>query len=335
MINNEINSNIENVSSVNPSTKDERENVVNKKKTSQPIELVDSDKIQSPEDEFLRETEKSTLDSMPKKQTLDEIIAKNLNQAVEQIFDFAQKSSDGSIIKKYASKLKEIIQNKQLILTDIPEEQVAGRAIKNEDNTDTILIDNHDSFSNFNPQKLLKTLLHELRHTMETDNLNSRAEEKEAEVSAGRLAEQITGEPQEDVDIEEWLDSGYKLYAEASPGTYNIPQNTGFSVWYKPEDVQMDEKENKLLIKSAPQEKMDGAIIEDYVEFGDKKDENGNPFPVSAKRVIKDSSGNIISTFDYGRYDYQKREFTNNTTIYLEQKKLEANSKNEKNMGLV
>ena len=229
--------------------------------------------------------------------------------------------------------MRELVANNNLILTDIPDENVAGRAIKNSDMSDTILIDNHDSFSNFNPDNVVKTLLHELRHTMETDNLNSKAEEVEAELSANELTAKITGTSPKEINIEQWINEGYRLYPEASPGTYNIPQNTGFTIDYKPEEVIMDEKENKLLIKSAPQDNMDGAVIEDYVEFGDKKDENGNPFPVSAKRVIKDKSGQIISTFDYGEYDYVKREFTNRAEVYFKQKTL-GNKPKDITMGL-
>ena len=232
--------------------------------------------------------------------------------------------------------MRELVANNNLILTDIPDENVAGRAIKNSDMSDTILIDNHDSFSNFNPNNMVKTLLHELRHTMETDNLNSKAEEVEAELSANELTAKITGTSPKEINIEQWINEGYRLYPEASPGTYNIPQNTGFTVAYKPEEVIMNENENKLLIKSAPQDNMDGAVIEDYVEFGDKKDENGNPFPVSAKRVIKDKSGQIISTLDYGEYDYTKREFTNRAEVHFKQKALENKSKDNKinKMGL-
>lgn len=300
------------------------------------IKLVDDDTIPSSEDEFRRVQEEMLSKSEQPKQTYAELVAKNLEQAVTKILDYADKFPQDSIIQKYAQKLRELVANNNLILTDIPDENVAGRAIKNSDMSDTILIDNHDSFSNINPDNMVKTLLHELRHTMETDNLNSKAEEVEAELSANELTAKITGTSPKEINIESWINEGYSLYPEASPGTYNIPQNTGFTVAYKPEEVVMDEKENKLLIKSAPQDNMDGAVIEDYVEFGDKKDENGNPFPVSAKRVIKDKSGQIISTFDYGEYDYVKREFTNRAEVHFKQKALENKSKDNKflKMGL-
>lgn len=298
------------------------------------IKLVDDGTIPSSKDEFQSTQEEKLSEFEPPEQTYAEIVAKNLEQAITKILDYADKFPQDSIIQKYAQKLRELVANNNLILTDIPDEN--GRAIKNSDMSDTILIDNHDSFSNFNPDNVVNTLLHELRHTMETDNLNSKAEEVEAELSANELTAKITGTSPKEINIESWINEGYRLYPEASPGTYNIPQNTGFTVAYKPEEVVMDEKENKLLIKSAPQDNMDGAVIEDYVEFGDKKDENGNPFPVSAKRVIKDKSGQIISTFDYGEYDYVKREFTNRAEVHFKQKSLENKSKDNKfsKMGL-
>ena len=300
------------------------------------IKLVNDDTIPSSEDEFQRTQEEVLSKVEQPKQTFADIVSKNLEQAVAKILEYAEQFPQDSKIQMYAAKLREIISHKQLILTDIPDENVSGRALKNEDMSDTILIDNSDSFLNFKKNGILHTLLHELRHTMETDDLNSKAEEIEAELSANELTAKITGTLPEELNIERWINEGYRLYPEASPGTYNIPQNTGFTVAYKPEEVVMDEKENKLLIKSAPQDNMDGAVIEDYVEFGDKKDENGNPFPVSAKRVIKDKSGQIISTFDYGEYDYVKREFTNRAEVHFKQKALENKSKDNKflKMGL-
>ena len=259
----------------------------------------------------------------PQTDTIQTVIANNLNKAVKQLFDFAEKHKDDKIIQKYASKLKEIINNKKLILTNIDDDNVAARAIKNDDNTDTILIDNYDSVSNFESNgSILKTLLHELRHTMETDDINSKAEELEAETMSRELFAQITGQPADMSNLSEWLESGYRLYAEASPGTYNIPQNEGIAVWYKPEEVKMNDKDNVLIIKSSPQEKMNGMIIEDYVKFGEQKDEKGNSLPVSAQRVIKNQKGEIISTSDYGEYDFKKRKF-NYSKIYIEQKRME------------
>ena len=43
----------------------------------------------------------------PKTDTIQTVIANNLNKAVKQLFDFAEKHKDDKIIQKYASKLKE------------------------------------------------------------------------------------------------------------------------------------------------------------------------------------------------------------------------------------
>ena len=331
MVDNKIEKN-QTDSSITYSLREKRSSILSQQ-LNKNIKLVNDDKIPSPEDEFRRVQEEMLSKSEQPKQTYAELVAKNLEQAVTKILEYADKFPQDSIIQKYAQKLRELVANNNLILTDIPDENVAGRAIKNSDMSDTILIDNHDSFSNFNPDNVVKTLLHELRHTMETDNLNSKAAEVEAELSANELTAKITGTSPKEINIEQWINEGYRLYPEASPGTYNIPQNTGFTIDYKPEEVVMDEKENKLLIKSAPHDNMDGVVIEDYVEFGDKKDENGNPFPVSAKRVIKDKSGQIISTLDYGEYDYTKREFTNRAEVYFKQKTL-GNKPKDITMGL-
>ena len=249
----------------------------------------------------------------------EQIVENNLNEAVEKILSYAKAHPEDAVIQKYAQKLNEIVSAGKLILTDIEDSGVAGRANKDADGGDTVLIDNHDSMQNLTSEYLLRTLLHELRHTVETDNINSKAEEVETERTARELADKIGGKHRwGEVSLSEFEES-YRIYAEASPGTYNIPENTGIAVWYKPKDVTM--KDNKLVIKSDAQPDLKGAIIEDHVQFGEQKDENGNPFPISATRVIKDKDGKIISTIDYGKYDSKKRQF-DYYKVHMEQIKL-------------
>ena len=250
----------------------------------------------------------------------EQIVENNLNDAVEMIFAYAKQHTEDTMVQKLSEKLREIQANGKLILTDIESGGVAGRAIKNDDGTDTILIDNRDSMSNLTTEYLLHTLLHELRHTLETDNINSRAEEVEAESVSRELADKITGKKRFEPSLSEF-EKSYGILAQASPGTYNIPQNTGIAVWYKPDDVTMDDNTHTLTIRSGQQEDLKGAVIEDKVQFGTQKDENGNPIPVSAQRIIKDKEGNIISTVDYGEYNTKKKQF-NYFKVYQEQIKL-------------
>ena len=262
----------------------------------------------------------------------NQIVENNLKQAVDKIIEYAQNNPNDETIQKYATKLKELVASGNVKLVDIKDSAVAGRANKNDAGTDSILIDNHDSINNLNPDYLLQTLLHELRHTMETDKINSKAEELEAETTAREFAKKISGNTLFNTPIDDWIQM-YNVYADASPGTCNIPENTGIAVWYKPEDVTM--KDNILSIKSSPQEDLQGATIEDNVQFGDEKDENGKSYPISAKRIIKNSSGEIIQTIDYGEYDKKERKF-NYQKVYFEQVKMKNNSIKSKimNFGL-
>lgn len=261
----------------------------------------------------------SKTDNTSDKTVSEQIIENNLNEAVEMIYTYAQQHPDDATIQKFASKLKEIKDNGKLILTNIEPAGVAGRAIKNEDGSDTLLIDNRDSMNNLTAEYLLQTLLHELRHTMETDDLNSKAEEVEAETISRELADKISGTKRYEEPLSYFAQS-YNGYAEASPGTYNIPQNTGIAVWYKPQEVTMDEN-NNLVIKSDPQPDLNGATIEEHVQFGNQKDENGNPIPVSAQRIIKDANGEVIFSMDYGEYNLKKRAF-DYFKMHMEQIKL-------------
>lgn len=248
----------------------------------------------------------------------EQIIENNLNQAVEKILKYSEDHPEDTDIQKYADKLREIISKGNLKLTDISDTGVSGRAIKDE-NGDTILIDNHESIKNLNSQNLLQTLLHELRHTLETDDINSKAEELEAETTSRELADKISAKKGFYGSLSQFT-KGYAGYAEASPGTYNIPENTGIAFWYKPQEVTM--KENKLVVRSGEQEKLKGAYIEDQIQFGTEKDESGKQIPVSAVRVIKDKDGKIIFSMDYGKYDNKTKAF-DYKNIYFEQKKLE------------
>lgn len=252
----------------------------------------------------------------------EQIIENNLKIACDLIMAYTNFPDEE--LAKYAKKLSEIVANNNLKLTDIDASGVNGRAVKNEQGLDEILIDNHDSIRNLSVGYLVQTLLHELRHTMEKDTLNSKAEEVEAEETARRLAEKITGQITFNESIANFA-KGYNGYAEASPGTYSIPQNTGISVWYKPAEVTMTE-DNNLIIKSDMQKDLDNMFIEDHVKFGKEKDEDGDAYPVSAECFIKDKDGNIIHKFDYGDYDPQKRSF-NYFKVHLEITKLKNKQK--------
>ena len=266
-------------------------------------------------------------DKTSDKTTSEQIIENNLKQATEMIFEYAKKHPDDSTIQGIAKKLKELTDRGKIILTDIKGRGIAGQANRDSDNTDIVLIENHDSAGNLSPDYLLRTLLHELRHTMETDDINSKAEEVEAETFSRAYAELITERPQFYESIT-WFEKGYGGYATASPGTYNIPENTGLAIWYKPNEVSMDEN-NKLVITSDAQADLNGAIIEDHVQFGDQKDENGNPIPTSAQRIIKDSEGKVIFSMDYGEYNIKKKAF-NYFNMYMEQIKLKQQMNPEK-----
>ena len=89
---------------------------------------------------------------------------------------------------------------------------------------------------------------------------------------------------------------------------------------------------NELVIKSDLQKDMGNVYIEDHVQFGDKKDNEGNPLPISAKCIIKDSEGNVLQEYDYGSYDEQTRSF-NYHSIYFKQAKLKINNTNFTNFG--
>lgn len=264
----------------------------------------------------------SKTDASSSKTVSEQIVENNLNQALEQIFAYAQQHPEDETIQKFANKLKELQANNKIILTNIEDTEIAGRAIKNDDGTDTILIDNRDNMKNLTPEYLLQTLLHEVRHTLETDDINSKAEEIEAEIVSRELADKISGKKRFENPIS-YFERGYTGYAEASPGTYNIPENTGIAVWYKPDEVTMDDQNNTLVIKSGAQDDLKGAVIEDHIQFGDKKDESGNPIPTSATRIIKDKDGNVIFTMDYGEYNTKKKSFDYHK-IYMEQIKLKS-----------
>ena len=241
------------------------------------------------------------------KSASEQIVQNNLNKAVAMIFEYVKNNPDDLVVQKYANKLRELISDGRIKLVDIPDQGVAGLAVKDKNGKDEILIENHDSVRHLSVNYVLQTLLHELRHSMEKDDVNSKAEELEAEQTARELQKRISGKEIYNCKINNFL-KGYAGYAEASPGTSQIPQNTGIAVWYKPLEIAMDEN-NKLVIKSDLQKEMGNVYIEDHVQFGDKKDDEGNPLPVSAKCIIKDSDGNVIKEYDYGKYNEKMRRF--------------------------
>lgn len=262
---------------------------------------------------------KKNINTKSNKPEGEQIIENNLKEVIEEIYKFAKDNPEDVELQKYVKKLDKIIKSKGLITTDIEGVGIAGQANKDKKGKDIILIDNNDSISSLNKGELLKTLLHELRHTFETDNINSKAEELEAETSARKLASKIDKRPRYDEPLSNFI-STYNSYAEFSPGTGNIPKNIGIAFWYKPKDVKMND--NMLVIKSESQANLKGSHIEDSVQFGKQKDENGNLIPISAKRDVIDTNGKVIFSIDYGKYDIQKKSF-NYFKVKKEQQKFE------------
>jgi len=259
------------------------------------------------------------------KSTSEQIVENNLKDAIAKIYAYAEAHKDNEKIQKIANKLKELEQSGGLKLTDIEDPGIAGRANRDFDTQkDEILIDNHDSMSNLTSEYLLQTLLHEVSHTLEGDRLNSRAEEVEAESVARDLAKKISGKVLFNVSISEF-EKAYSILPEASPGTYNIPENAGIVTWYKPAEVKMDDKNNVLIIKSLPQADLDNATIEEQVQYGTEKDANGNPLPISATHLVKNESGEIIYSVDYGEYNKESRSFNNIQVKALHNKHFKTN----------
>ena len=259
------------------------------------------------------------------KTVTEQIFENKLNETVDLIFKYAQEHPEDATLQKYASKLKEIKDSGNLILTNIEMDGVVALAQKGADGIDSILVDNRDIENIELTDELLQTILHELRHTMENDSINSKAEEIKAEKVSIELANKILGKETDEIMLDLHLTDfirSYKGYAEASPGTFNIPENTGIAVWYWPNEVTMDEN-NRLTIRSNSLRSLDGAVIEDHVQFGDQKDENGNPLPVSAQRIITDKNGNVIFSRDYGDYDPEKKSF-DYFHMYTEQRGLKG-----------
>ncbi|MCQ2740322.1 MAG: hypothetical protein MJ237_08900 [bacterium] len=241
----------------------------------------------------------------------EQIIENNLKQAITQIYAYAENHKDNELIQKLSNKLKQIEKAGGIKLMDIADSGVAGRAERNQNTgEDTILIDNHDSIKNLTPEYLIQTLLHELRHTIEIDRLNSKAEEVEAETLSMDLAKEITGKFIFNGSLSEF-EKSYSWLPEASPGTYNIPENTGIVTYYKPEEVKINEDNTVLIIKSSPQADLDGATIEEQIQFGTEKDEQGNVIPISATHIVRDANGDIIYSSDYGEYDKKSHSFNN------------------------
>lgn len=259
-------------------------------------------------------------DPTSSKSITEQIIDNNIKEAALQILDYADKHPENTKIQVYVRKLEEMIMNDSLIGLDIEHENAAGQNLSASADIpyNAIIIDNRDQLHNLSTRNVLKTLLHELGHAISGDDLDSIAEEIMVETNAIELAKEISGKDAFEVSIEKWA-SQYKGYPIASPGTYNIPLNAGITTKYEPQEVSMED--NKLTIKSKPDE--NGNITEDHVVFGTQKDNDGNPIPVSAQRVIVNSSGETIFSVNYGEYDTIKKAFNDRGLVQLQQYKFE------------
>lgn len=265
----------------------------------------------------------SQTDPNSSKTTTEQIIDNNIKQAITQILEYAEQHPENTRVQEYAKKLKEMLAQNSIIGTDVEHQDSVGQHLSASEDAPNgkILIDNRDQFNNFNPRNVLKTILHELGHAISGDDLDSVAEEVMVESIARELALEISGEEVFEYSME-YFASQYKGYPMASPGTHNIPKNAGIATQYVPQEVTM--KDNVLTIRAETDEK--GNRVEDYITYGDRKDADGNPLPVSAKRVIVNQSGEIVFSADYGEYDSTKRAFKNAGLVKLKQMSFEGNT---------
>lgn len=65
-------------------------------------------------------------------------------------------------------------------------------------------------------------------------------------------------------------------------------------------------------------------LLNEIVVNGTKTDVDGNPLPVSAKRVIINSSDEEVFSADYGKYDNIRKTFTKIAMVDLKQQKFEG-----------
>lgn len=255
-------------------------------------------------------------DPNSEKSTTEQIIDNNIKDVCAQILDYAEQHPDDELVQQYANELKTLLDNNGVIGTNVVEKHAIGEHLAADSlhPKGSILIDNHDRLNNLDKRILLNTILHELGHAITNDNLDSFAEEHDVESIARELALEISGQEIFHESMEEFI-SAYKGLPVASPGTYNIPLNAGITTKYEPQEVIMED--NILTIRSGVNE--DGNRVEDHVTFGTETDDNGNPLPVSAERVIIDAEGKTIFSMEYGDYNKLKKAFNDRAKVDVKQ----------------
>lgn len=198
---------------------------------------------------------------------------------------------------------------------DLGNEYALGEHIaRSEKNPEMIFIDNHYQIRNLNPRNVMKALLHELGHAISGDDLDSRAEELLVESVARALAEEVSGEKVFEYSLEYFI-SAYKGYPAASPGTNGIPSGAGITTKFEPESVVM---EGNILTITSPSDES-GYVSVDTVTYGSETDADGNPMPISAVRTLKNPSGEVVFTHEYGAYNPVSKSFAGRAKVLLKQ----------------
>lgn len=223
----------------------------------------------------------------------ERIINQNISESYEQIMKYAQEHPEDKRLQEYVAKIKE---NKPDTSAKPMEEHLiaALEYEKNEINFNSTNLDNLEQ------KETLKTLIHEMGHYSNGDNLTSVAEEVDVESYAIDTTEKITGEKVVDYKpayLQEFAKIYKKLgYGDISPGYEGIPKNAGFTVDGKIESVEKSDKKTTIIADD------DGIKVEYDITMGKKKDSEGNPYPAKVTVKMEGETGETYKG-EYKNYD--------------------------------
>ncbi len=245
----------------------------------------------------------------------EKVILQNIQDAHQKILKYAEAHPEDTRIQEYAQKLQELELSVTSKDADFVAETISG---------DKSITFSAKTLENLDPNTVLKNLLHEVGHYVNGDELSSIPEEIDVESFAIDTAENITGQKiveNKEEHINEFAsryESGMSSnYGKYSPGYNGIPINAGFTINNEIKEVHTNQEGNATTIISD----FSGWRQEHHVSFGEEKDADGNPYPISAKETIFPEDGQQLTSV-YSNYDKDRKVWLNKSDYKTEEEML-------------
>jgi len=246
----------------------------------------------------------------------------DLKKVSKDIINYAKEYKDDKEIQKYAEALIKLGQNGK-ISTSYSNELTAE--VLPDDNMCDNINNSEIKFyipseENFNYKLLMRTMFHELHHYIKEDGICGKKTEEKAENVGIEEAEKVLGtkifknKEQHINDFIKLYKNKYLYTAGYGPSEkLKLPINSGLYTNQEIHSVDWNKNKDICVVKLKPEDENYSVSQKIIIKYGNKKDLNGNPLPLSRIDVYLLADGTLkVNEQNVKNKDYETNFLTKN-----------------------